>query len=82
MYEDQKLEEIYSELQAVNENFENSSSYAFLRHIDNNTSNDSFDNLQWVTLADAIENPEWTTDLPRYLTEDQIEFLQLIRPLW
>ena len=49
-----------------------------IRHVDGNTLNNAFTNLELVSVPDALMHPEWTTDLLRLeedVTEEEYDFV-------
>jgi hypothetical protein len=52
----------------------------FIRHLDNNTMNNAISNLQQVSLKDALNNMNWTTDWDIFLSKRERELV--MDPQW
>ena len=71
-----RYHEILRTLRRTNDRFRSENSYAFVRHINNDTLDNRAVNLAWVTLNETLRNPQWTVDLICYLSENDVHYLR------
>ena len=75
------LNSICETLRSEMDEFEGLHSFCFIRHIDGNTLNNVYTNLQWVSLRLIIENPTWTVDHVLYLNAADFAYIENLRAL-